>query len=88
MNNGMNYPQPMITSLSQQTTMQPLHTSLPQLAKMELQHTKELLNYDEFKGRFRQEVRSHSRESYGIFKIHQFQRVDVFIGTLPHDKES
>ncbi|XP_066977374.1 probable serine--tRNA ligase, cytoplasmic isoform X1 [Macrobrachium rosenbergii] len=37
---------------------------------------------------FRQEVGSHGRDTRGIFRVHQFQKVEQFCLTSPHDNES
>jgi len=37
---------------------------------------------------FRQEVGSHGRDTRGIFRVHQFQKVEQFVLTSPHDNES
>jgi len=37
---------------------------------------------------FRQEVGSHGRDTRGIFRVHQFQKVEQFCITSPHDDES
>ncbi|MCL4130908.1 UNVERIFIED_CONTAM: hypothetical protein GTU68_035355 [Idotea baltica] len=37
---------------------------------------------------FRQEVGSHGRDTRGIFRVHQFQKVEQFVLTSPHDGES
>ena len=37
---------------------------------------------------FRQEVGSHGRDTRGIFRVHQFQKVEQFILTSPHDNQS
>lgn len=37
---------------------------------------------------FRQEVGSHGRDTRGIFRVHQFQKVEQFCITSPHDNES
>jgi seryl-tRNA synthetase len=37
---------------------------------------------------FRQEVGSHSRDTRGIFRVHQFEKVEQFCLTSPHDDES
>lgn len=37
---------------------------------------------------FRQEVGSHGRDTRGIFRVHQFQKVEQFVLTSPHDDES
>merc|ERR1712080_343241 len=34
---------------------------------------------------FRQEVGSHGRDTRGIFRVHQFQKVEQFILSSPHD---
>ncbi|KAA0201693.1 hypothetical protein HAZT_HAZT009209, partial [Hyalella azteca] len=37
---------------------------------------------------FRQEVGSHGRDTRGIFRVHQFQKVEQFVLTSPHDNAS
>jgi len=37
---------------------------------------------------FRQEVGSHGRDTGGIFRVHQFEKVEQFVLTSPHDDES
>merc|ERR1712134_192399 len=37
---------------------------------------------------FRQEVGSHGRDTTGIFRVHQFQKVEQFVFCSPHDDES
>lgn len=37
---------------------------------------------------FRQEVGSHGRDTRGIFRVHQFQKVEQFVLTSPHDNKS
>merc|ERR1712066_354844 len=37
---------------------------------------------------FRQEVGSHGRDTRGIFRVHQFEKVEQFVITSPHDDES
>ncbi|XP_055327914.1 probable serine--tRNA ligase, cytoplasmic [Paramacrobiotus metropolitanus] len=37
---------------------------------------------------FRQEVGSHGRDTTGIFRVHQFEKVEQFCITSPHDGES
>lgn len=37
---------------------------------------------------FRQEVGSHGRDTRGIFRVHQFQKVEQFVLCSPHDNES
>jgi len=37
---------------------------------------------------FRQEVGSHGRDTRGIFRVHQFQKVEQFMLTSPHDGAS
>ena len=36
---------------------------------------------------FRQEVGSHGRDTTGIFRVHQFQKVEQFVFCSPHDNE-
>merc|ERR1712027_243355 len=37
---------------------------------------------------FRQEVGSHGRDTRGIFRVHQFEKVEQFVITSPHDDSS
>jgi len=37
---------------------------------------------------FRQEAGSHGRDTRGIFRVHQFEKVEQFVLTSPHDNES
>jgi len=37
---------------------------------------------------FRQEVGSHGRDTRGIFRVHQFEKVEQFVLTSPYDDES
>lgn len=37
---------------------------------------------------FRQEVGSHGRDTRGIFRVHQFEKVEQFVLTSPHDDAS
>merc|ERR1740137_411026 len=37
---------------------------------------------------FRQEVGSHGRDTGGIFRVHQFEKVEQFMITSPHDNKS
>uniref|UniRef100_A0A158Q863 serine--tRNA ligase n=1 Tax=Elaeophora elaphi TaxID=1147741 RepID=A0A158Q863_9BILA len=37
---------------------------------------------------FRQEVGSHGRDTRGIFRVHQFEKVEQFVLCSPHDDES
>ena len=37
---------------------------------------------------FRQEVGSHNRDTRGIFRVHQFEKVEQFVITSPHDNKS
>jgi seryl-tRNA synthetase len=37
---------------------------------------------------FRQEAGSHGRDTRGIFRVHQFEKVEQFCITSPHDNES
>merc|ERR1711872_916480 len=37
---------------------------------------------------FRQEVGSHGRDTGGIFRVHQFEKVEQFVICSPHDNES
>jgi len=37
---------------------------------------------------FRQEVGSHGRDTRGIFRVHQFEKIEQFVLTSPYDDES
>merc|ERR1712165_510658 len=37
---------------------------------------------------FRQEVGSHGRDTRGIFRVHQFEKIEQFVIASPHDGES
>ncbi|XP_052780771.1 serine--tRNA ligase, cytoplasmic-like [Mya arenaria] len=37
---------------------------------------------------FRQEVGSHGRDTRGIFRVHQFEKVEQFVLTSPHENKS
>jgi seryl-tRNA synthetase len=37
---------------------------------------------------FRQEVGSHGRDTRGIFRVHQFEKVEQFVLSSPHDNKS
>jgi len=37
---------------------------------------------------FRQEVGSHGRDTRGIFRVHQFEKVEQFVITSPHENQS
>ncbi|PSC72955.1 Serine-tRNA ligase [Micractinium conductrix] len=37
---------------------------------------------------FRKEAGSHGRDTLGIFRVHQFEKVEQFVITSPHDDES
>jgi len=37
---------------------------------------------------FRQEVGSHGRDTRGIFRVHQFEKIEQFVICSPHDNES
>lgn len=37
---------------------------------------------------FRQEVGSHGRDTLGIFRVHQFKKIEQFVITSPHNGES
>lgn len=37
---------------------------------------------------FRKEAGSHGRDTLGIFRVHQFEKVEQFVVTSPHDDES
>ncbi|KRZ26581.1 Serine--tRNA ligase, cytoplasmic, partial [Trichinella pseudospiralis] len=46
------------------------------------------LRYIGFSTCFRQEVGSHGRDTSGIFRVHQFEKVEQFCITSPHDDAS
>lgn len=37
---------------------------------------------------FRQEAGSHGRDTRGIFRVHQFEKIEQFCITSPHDNKS
>ncbi|KAJ8369520.1 hypothetical protein SKAU_G00095480 [Synaphobranchus kaupii] len=37
---------------------------------------------------FRQEVGSHGRDTRGIFRVHQFEKIEQFVFSSPHDNKS
>jgi len=43
------------------------------------------LRYSGLSSCFRQEVGSHGRDTRGIFRVHQFEKVEQFVLTSPHD---
>jgi len=58
-------------------------------------HRGEWMNADELPKRymgsstcFRQEVGSHGRDTRGIFRVHQFEKIEQFVICSPHDGES
>ncbi|XP_078000963.1 serine--tRNA ligase, cytoplasmic-like [Glandiceps talaboti] len=46
------------------------------------------IKYAGFSTCFRQEVGSHGRDTRGIFRVHQFEKVEQFCLTSPHDGKS
>ncbi|KAK4884353.1 hypothetical protein RN001_000624 [Aquatica leii] len=46
------------------------------------------IRYAGFSTCFRQEVGSHGRDTRGIFRVHQFEKVEQFCLTSPHDNKS
>eukprot|EP00092_Neocalanus_flemingeri_P016229 GFUD01017572.1.p1 GENE.GFUD01017572.1~~GFUD01017572.1.p1 ORF type:complete len:589 (+),score=191.09 GFUD01017572.1:135-1901(+) len=46
------------------------------------------LKYAGISSCFRQEVGSHGRDTSGIFRVHQFEKVEQFMITSPHDNKS
>lgn len=46
------------------------------------------IKYAGFSSCFRQEVGSHGRDTRGIFRVHQFEKVEQFCITSPHDNAS
>ncbi|KAL4226009.1 Serine--tRNA ligase [Mactra antiquata] len=46
------------------------------------------LKYCGYSTCFRQEVGSHGRDTRGIFRVHQFSKIEQFVLTSPHDNKS
>uniref|UniRef100_A0A8C2XDM5 serine--tRNA ligase n=1 Tax=Cyclopterus lumpus TaxID=8103 RepID=A0A8C2XDM5_CYCLU len=46
------------------------------------------IRYGGFSTCFRQEVGSHGRDTRGIFRVHQFEKIEQFIYASPHDGKS
>ncbi|TNN37574.1 Serine--tRNA ligase, cytoplasmic [Liparis tanakae] len=46
------------------------------------------IRYGGFSTCFRQEVGSHGRDTRGIFRVHQFEKIEQFIYASPHDDKS
>ncbi|XP_072886597.1 serine--tRNA ligase, cytoplasmic [Hemitrygon akajei] len=46
------------------------------------------IKYAGFSTCFRQEVGSHGRDTRGIFRVHQFEKVEQFVFASPHDNKS
>ncbi|NXJ72934.1 SYSC protein, partial [Rostratula benghalensis] len=46
------------------------------------------LKYAGFSTCFRQEVGSHGRDTRGIFRVHQFEKIEQFVYASPHDNKS
>ncbi|CAF4384008.1 unnamed protein product, partial [Adineta steineri] len=46
------------------------------------------IRYGGFSTCFRQEAGSHGRDTRGIFRVHQFEKIEQFCITSPHDNES
>jgi len=46
------------------------------------------LKYAGISSCFRQEVGSHGRDTRGIFRVHQFEKIEQFMITSPHDNAS
>jgi len=46
------------------------------------------IRYAGFSTCFRQEVGSHGRDTRGIFRVHQFEKIEQFCYTSPHDDKS
>jgi seryl-tRNA synthetase len=46
------------------------------------------IRYSGFSSCFRQEVGSHGRDTRGIFRVHQFEKIEQFCITEPHNNKS
>ncbi|XP_067863567.1 serine--tRNA ligase, cytoplasmic [Heptranchias perlo] len=46
------------------------------------------IKYAGFSTCFRQEVGSHGRDTRGIFRVHQFEKIEQFVFASPHDDKS
>ncbi|XP_067913326.1 serine--tRNA ligase, cytoplasmic isoform X1 [Heterodontus francisci] len=46
------------------------------------------IKYAGFSTCFRQEVGSHGRDTRGIFRVHQFEKIEQFVFASPHDNKS
>ncbi|XP_035526283.1 serine--tRNA ligase, cytoplasmic-like [Morone saxatilis] len=46
------------------------------------------VRYAGFSTCFRQEVGSHGRDTRGIFRVHQFEKIEQFVYASPHDGKS
>uniref|UniRef100_A0A3Q3A4I7 Serine--tRNA ligase, cytoplasmic n=1 Tax=Kryptolebias marmoratus TaxID=37003 RepID=A0A3Q3A4I7_KRYMA len=46
------------------------------------------IRYAGFSTCFRQEVGSHGRDTRGIFRVHQFEKIEQFVYASPHDGKS
>ncbi|AWP09226.1 Serine--tRNA ligase cytoplasmic [Scophthalmus maximus] len=46
------------------------------------------IRYAGFSTCFRQEVGSHGRDTRGIFRVHQFEKIEQFVYSSPHDGKS
>ncbi|XP_061830006.1 serine--tRNA ligase, cytoplasmic [Nerophis lumbriciformis] len=46
------------------------------------------MRYGGFSTCFRQEVGSHGRDTRGIFRVHQFEKIEQFVYASPHDNKS
>ncbi|XP_051907190.1 serine--tRNA ligase, cytoplasmic isoform X2 [Hippocampus zosterae] len=46
------------------------------------------IRYGGFSTCFRQEVGSHGRDTRGIFRVHQFEKIEQFVYASPHDGKS
>ncbi|XP_044531866.1 serine--tRNA ligase, cytoplasmic isoform X1 [Gracilinanus agilis] len=46
------------------------------------------IKYAGFSTCFRQEVGSHGRDTRGIFRVHQFEKIEQFVYASPHDNKS
>ena len=58
------------------------------LLRCNSQITKNIFQYAGLSSCFRQEVGSHGRDTRGIFRVHQFEKIEQFVITSPHDNKS
>ena len=47
-----------------------------------------MFRYAGFSTCFRKEAGSHGRDTAGIFRVHQFEKIEQFCATSPNDNES